>query len=113
MSSSQIVDLILDLHGEFINPKVIARRQVTRLVDRLITRVGSELILNRKKEEMSGVDAQQETPAKLGGHHGSSHGGSKASTKNADKLGVVGSGGFKGLELASLVESKAAPNALD
>ena len=51
MSSSQIVDLIFDLHGDFINPKVIARRQVTRLVDRLIGRVGSELILNRNKEE--------------------------------------------------------------
>jgi len=48
MSASQIVDLIFDLHGEFINPKIIARRQVLRLIDRVITRVAPELILNRK-----------------------------------------------------------------
>ena len=39
MNTTQIVDLIFDLHREFINPKVIARRQVTRLVDRLLTKV--------------------------------------------------------------------------
>lgn len=66
MNTTQIVDLIFDLHGEFISPKVIARRQVTRLIDRLLTRVSPELILNRQnedKENASGNTAQ-ETPAK-------------------------------------------------
>lgn len=67
MNTTQIVDLIFDLHGEFINPRVIARRQVTRLIDRLLTRVSPELILNRDnedKENASGNTAQA-TPAKI------------------------------------------------
>lgn len=50
MNTTMIVDLIFDLHREFINPKVIARRQVTRLVDRLLTKVAPDLILNRRIE---------------------------------------------------------------
>ena len=72
MNTSQIVDLIFDLHREFINPKVIARRQVTRLIDRLLNKVAPDLILNRRnenKENEAGVNnnGAQETPAKLGG----------------------------------------------
>ena len=68
MNTTQIVDLIFDLHGEFINPKVIARRQVTRLIDRLITRVAPDLILNRKHEDKENMtlNAAQATPAKPG-----------------------------------------------
>ena len=51
LDTTQIVDLIFELHGEFINPKVIARRQVTRLIDRLLTRVAPDLILNRKNRD--------------------------------------------------------------
>ena len=47
MNTTQIVDLIFDLHRDFINPKVIARRQVVRLVDGLLTKVAPELMLNR------------------------------------------------------------------
>ncbi len=70
MNTTQIVDLIFDLHSEFINPKVIARRQVTRLVDRLLTRVAPDLILNRRIENKENqADAQnlaeQGTPAKI------------------------------------------------
>ena len=66
MSTTQIVDLIFELHGEFINPKVIARRQVTRLIDRLLTKVAPDLILNRRFEdkENHGNNAAQATPAK-------------------------------------------------
>ena len=61
----QIVDLIFELHGDFINPKVIARRQVTRLVDRLLTRVAPELILNRSQnKENYANNAAEETPAR-------------------------------------------------
>ena len=49
MDTTQIVDLIFELHHEFISPKVIARRQVTRLIDRLLMKVAPELILNRTK----------------------------------------------------------------
>ena len=62
MNTTMIVDLIFDLHSEFINPKVISRRQITRLIDRLLTRVAPDLILNRKfenKENASGNTAQQ------------------------------------------------------
>jgi hypothetical protein len=74
MNTTQIVDLIFDLHREFINPKVIARRQVTRLVDRLLTKVAPDLILNRRIENKENqVDAQnlaaQGTPAKILPHH--------------------------------------------
>ena len=65
MNTTQIVDLIFDLHRDFINPKVIARRQVTRLIDRLLTRVAPELILNRTTENKENVGAQA-TPAKEG-----------------------------------------------
>ena len=65
MNSTQIVDLIFELHGDFINPKVIARRQVTRLIDRLLTRVAPELILNRANENKENIGAQA-TPAKEG-----------------------------------------------
>ena len=68
MNSTMIVDLIFDLHRDFINPKVIARRQITRLIDRLLTKVAPELILNRKfenKENASDNTAQQQTPAKV------------------------------------------------
>lgn len=67
MNSTQIVDLIFDLHRDFINPKVIARRQVTRLVDRLLNKVAPELILNRhydNKENSDGNNAASATPAK-------------------------------------------------
>ena len=65
MNATQIVDLIFDLHGDFINPKVIARRQVTRLVDRLLTRVAPELILNRRYENKeNGSTSEAATPAK-------------------------------------------------
>ena len=50
MNTTQIVDLIFDLHGTFINPKIIARRQVVRLIDNLLTRVAPDLILNRRIE---------------------------------------------------------------
>ena len=74
MNTTQIVDLIFDLHREFINPKVIARRQVTRLIDRLLTRVAPDLIMNRNnenKENLSGNNTAQATPAKpgYGGHN--------------------------------------------
>ena len=65
MNTTQIVDLIFELHGDFINPKVIARRQVTRLIDRLLTRVAPELILNRTTENKENIGAQA-TPAKEG-----------------------------------------------
>ena len=65
MDTTQIVDLIFDLHRDFINPKVIARRQVTRLIDRLLTRVAPELILNRTTENKENFGAQA-TPAKEG-----------------------------------------------
>ena len=65
MNTTQIVDLIFDLHRDFINPKVIARRQVTRLIDRLLTRVAPDLILNRTTENKENVGAQA-TPAKEG-----------------------------------------------
>ena len=69
MNTTQIVDLIFDLHKDFINPKVIARRQVVRLIDRLITKVAPDLILNRRIENKeNSVDAQnaamQGTPAR-------------------------------------------------
>jgi len=58
MNSTQIVDLIFDLHREFINPKVIARRQVVRLIERLLTKVAPDLILNRQIENKENqVDA--------------------------------------------------------
>ena len=47
MNTSQIVDLIFELHGEFISPKIIARRQVVRLVDRLLAKAGPEILENR------------------------------------------------------------------
>ena len=50
MGTAQIVDLIFDLHGEFINPKTIARNQVTRLVDRVLARAAPDLIYNRNNE---------------------------------------------------------------
>lgn len=66
MGTSSIVDLIFELHSDFINPKIIARRQVTRLIDRLIARVGAELIANRKYEdkENAASNAAAATPAK-------------------------------------------------
>jgi len=48
MNTSQIADLIFDLHRDFINPKVIARRQVLRLVDRLLTKAAPDILLNRQ-----------------------------------------------------------------
>ena len=65
-----IVDLIFDLHRDFINPKVIARRQVTRLIDRLLTRVAPDLILNRNKEDKENTsdNTAQQTPAKVNLH---------------------------------------------
>ncbi len=74
MNTTQIVDLIFELHHEFLNPKVIARRQVTRLVDRLLAKVGPDLILNRRIENKENqADAQnlaaQGTPAKILPHH--------------------------------------------
>ena len=66
MGTSSIVDLIFDLHRDFINPNIIARRQVTRLIDRLIAKVGPELIANRKYEdkENAASNAAAATPAK-------------------------------------------------
>lgn len=66
LNTTQIVDLIFDLHGDFISPKVIARRQVTRLIDRLLTRVAPELILNRQNEDKENASSNtaQATPAK-------------------------------------------------
>ena len=70
LDTTQIVDLIFELHGEFINPKIIARRQVTRLIDRLLTRVAPDLILNRSKnrdnKENQTNNAAEETPARPG-----------------------------------------------
>ena len=70
MNTTQIVDLIFDLHRDFINPKVIARRQVTRLIDRLLTRVAPELILNRQNEDKENAsnNTAQQTPAKMLGN---------------------------------------------
>ena len=67
MNTTQIVDLIFDLHRDFINPKVIARRQVTRLVDRLLNKVAPDLILNRHNEDKENManNTAQETPAKV------------------------------------------------
>ena len=72
LDTTQIVDLIFELHGEFINPKIIARRQVTRLIDRLLTRVAPDLILNRSKnrdnkENSQTNNAAEATPARPGG----------------------------------------------
>ena len=66
MNTTQIVDLIFDLHRDFINPKVIARRQVTRLIDKLLTRVAPELILNRQNEDKENASNNTAaTPAKI------------------------------------------------
>lgn len=47
MNTAQIVDMIFDLHGQFISPKIIARRQVVRLVDKLLTKAAPEILANR------------------------------------------------------------------
>ena len=67
MSAGQIVDLLFDLHRDFINPKVIARRQVTRLVERVLNRVAPDLILARnenKENTVNTLSLLQGTPAK-------------------------------------------------
>ena len=65
MSTTQIVDLIFDLHRDFISPKVIARRQVVRLIDRLLTKVAPDLLLNRTNQNKENqIDLQNGTPAR-------------------------------------------------
>ena len=54
---------------------MIARRQVTRLIDRLLTRVAPDLILNRSKnkelnKENQSQNAAESTPARPGQNHG-------------------------------------------
>ena len=64
MNTTQIVDLIFDLHRDFINPKVIARRQVVRLVDRLLTKAAPEILLNRRIENKENAADAQNSAAK-------------------------------------------------
>lgn len=45
MNSEAITNYLFEMHQDFINPKVIARRQVYRLVDKVLNKVAPHLAL--------------------------------------------------------------------
>jgi len=48
MNSDDITNYLFEMHADFINPKIIARRQVYRLIDKVLTRVAPKLALGEQ-----------------------------------------------------------------
>lgn len=48
MDSDEITNYLFEAHEDYINPKIIARRQVYRLVDRVLSHVAPSLALGEK-----------------------------------------------------------------
>lgn len=48
MDSDEITNYLFEAHEDYINPKIIARRQVYRLVDRVLSNVAPSLALGEK-----------------------------------------------------------------
>ena len=48
MNSDAITNYLFEAHVDYINPKIIARRQVYRLVDKVLVKVAPTLALGEK-----------------------------------------------------------------
>lgn len=87
MDADQIIDMLFENHKDFINPKTIARNQISRLVDRVLSKAAPHLRrpVSQASNHVTAADDKENSALQLNNMNSQSN--NLISSTNANKKG--------------------------